>query len=266
MTATMSPAEECSEVKELSVLYRAEEIIAPVLDRDKQIEEMLPLVRHIASRMAMFLPPHVAKDDLVSAGVVGLIDGVDRYDATKGASLRSYCALRIRGAIVDELRRLDWVPRSIHRDARHLSETQEKLAQQFGREPLEDEIRSELGMEMEQFHEFLDRTKPASYFSLQEPVHNSDESEPLTHEEVLSDPKGSDAISQILHMEDKEILMDQLQRLPLQQLRVLTLYYLEGLRLKEIAEILDITESRVSQIHTLAINRLRGQFDRVRQS
>jgi RNA polymerase sigma factor FliA len=253
MTATMSPAEECSEVKELSVLYRAEEIIAPVLDRDKQIEEMLPLVRHIASRMAMFLPPHVAKDDLVSAGVVGLIDGVDRYDATKGASLRSYCALRIRGAIVDELRRLDWVPRSIHRDARHLSETQEKLAQQFGREPLEDEIRSELGMEMEQFHEFLDRTKPASYFSLQEPVHNSD-------------PKGSDAISQILHMEDKEILMDQLQRLPLQQLRVLTLYYLEGLRLKEIAEILDITESRVSQIHTLAINRLRGQFDRVRQS
>jgi RNA polymerase sigma factor for flagellar operon FliA len=235
---------------------------ASELKREQTIEMMLPLVRHVVARMALFLPPHVSKDDLLGAGVVGLIDAVDRFDETKGCSLKTYCALRIRGSILDELRRLDWVPRSIHRDARHLMEVQEILAQKLGREPLEEELREELKMSSEEFHSFLDRVKPASCFSLQEPAFNGDEADPLLHEEVLADPTSIDAANSMLKEEDKEILREQLQQLPLVQAQVLTLYYLEDLRLKEIAEILDLTESRVSQIHTLAINRLRSAFTR----
>src|SRR5664279_134013 len=103
-------------------------------NREQTIESMLPLVKHIVSRMAIYLPPHISRDDLSSAGVVGLIDAVDRFSDDKECSLKTYCSIRIRGAILDELRRLDWVPRSVHRDARRLSEIQEVLAQELGRE------------------------------------------------------------------------------------------------------------------------------------
>jgi RNA polymerase sigma factor FliA len=234
-------------------------------EREQAIEAMLPLVKHIVSRLAIYLPPHISRDDLASAGVVGLIDAVDRYSDDKGCSLKTYCSIRIRGAILDELRRLDWVPRSVHRDARRLSETQEILAQRLGREPLDHEVREHMGLDSEEWEELLERVKPLSYFSLQEAASQGDDSNPLLHEEVLADPRANDAITSLLKEEDKGILREQLQELPQQQLQVLTLYYMEDLRLKEIAEILNLTESRVSQIHTLAINRLRAAFMRKRR-
>lgn len=233
--------------------------------RESLIKAMLPLVNHIVHRMAIYLPPHLSHEDLISAGVIGLIDAVDRFDPQRGTSLKSYCALRIRGAVLDELRRLDWVPRSVHREARKLQEAQELAAQKLGREPTEDEIREQLGMEEEDFYQLLDRVKPASYFSLQEPVKESEEGSSLAHEEVLADARAQSADEQALQQEDKTILIEQLHLLPTQQMQVLTLYYLEDLRLKEIADILDLTESRVSQIHTLAIQRLRGAFHRARK-
>lgn len=238
--------------------------IAPE-ERNRIIESMLPLVRHLLSRMAIFLPPHISQDDLVSAGVLGLIGAVDRFDPRKGASLKSFCAMRIRGAILDELRRLDWIPRTVHEDARRLSNTQEALAQKLGREPTEEEIRSELGLNEQEFNDFLERVKPASYFSLQEPAYTDDDGNALLHEEIVADPRAVDSLNNLLREEDRGLLSDQMRQLPKQQLTVLALYYYEGLRLREIAEVMSITESRVSQIHTLAINRLRRTFMVIRK-
>lgn len=240
----------------------AEDVTPP--DRNTLIEQNLPLVRHIVGRMMIHLPSHICADDLFSAGVIGLIQAVDRYNSDRGANLKTYCTLRIRGAILDELRRQDWVPRSVHREARRLSEAQAGLAQRLGREPSETEVAEELGCSMEQFHDLVDRVKPISFLSLQEPVLGSDAADPLLKEETLADPNATDAVRELLGDEDRRILREQLGQLPRQQMQVLSLYYLEDLRLKEIAQILGLTESRVSQIHTLAISRLRACFNRAR--
>ncbi len=223
---------------------------------------MLPLVNHIVSRMGLFLPPHIAKDDLISAGVIGLIDAVERYDPSRAASLKTFCSFRIRGEVLDELRRLDWVPRAIHREARMLEAAQDGVAQRFGREPTEEELCQELKISRQELTEMLDRIRPVTYFSLQEPVFTSDEGDSLSHEDVVADDSATTPFASLLNEEDKAILRKIMEKLPVQQLHVLTLYYMENLRLKEIAEILDITESRVSQIHTLAMTRLRSAFFR----
>ncbi len=234
-------------------------------ERDQIIESMLPLIRHIAGRLAIYLPPYISMEDLYSAGVIGLIDAVDRYNPEKNCSLKTYCTLRIRGSILDELRTLDWIPRSIHRDSRKLMTAQETVAQRLGREPLEEEIQTELGLSNEEFNDLLERTKPAHFFSLQDSAPCSDDVEPLLNEEIYSNPDEILSDGEILKKEDKKILDEQMKKLPLQQIQVLSLHYMEGLRLKEISEILDLTQARVSQIHTLAIQRLKSAFERSRR-
>jgi RNA polymerase sigma factor for flagellar operon FliA len=235
-------------------------------ERDTLIQSMLPLVGHIVSRMSLYFPAHTSKEDLISAGVIGLIDALNRYDPNRGSSVKTFCSLRIRGAVLDELRRLDWVPRSVHREARLLEQAQEAVAKRLNREPLEREVAQEMGLSLEQFEELLDRVKPCTYISLNEAAYFSDEGDSLTHEEVLADNRMQDAVMRLLNAEDKAILRRIVEKLPKQQLQVLSLYYMENLRLKEIAQIMDVTESRVSQIHTLAIIRLRAAFLKERQS
>jgi len=235
-------------------------------ERHELIQSMLPLVQHIVSRMGLFLPPHIAQDDLVSAGVIGLIDAVERYDPARGSSLKTFCSFRIRGEVLDELRRLDWVPRSVHRDARRLEQTQDAIAQRKGREPTEDELAAELGLTLPELNELLDRIRPATYFSLQEPAFDNEGGDSLSHEDIIADPTATSPFASLLNEEDKVILRRTMEKLPVQQLHVLTLYYMENLRLKEIAEILGITESRISQVHTLAISRLRSAFFKERKS
>ena len=229
-------------------------------ERDELIRSMLPLVNHVVARMGLYLPPHIAQDDLISAGVMGLLDGVDRYDPSRGTTLKTYCTFRIRGQVLDELRRLDWVPRSVHKDARTLEAAQDAVAQRLGREPTEDELAKEMGLSVKDLLEMLDRIRPVTYFSLQEPVFNSEEGDSLSHEDVVADPSGITPFASLLNEEDKAILRRTMEKLPVQQLHVLTLYYMENLRLKDIAEVLNITESRVSQVHTLAMTRLRSTF------
>jgi RNA polymerase sigma factor for flagellar operon FliA len=233
--------------------------------REELIQSFLPLVHHLLGRMAIYLPSYIAKDDLISAGIMGLIDAVDRYDATKGTQLKTYCSIRIRGAIVDELRKMDWVPRSVHRDAKTLQAAQETLAQRLGREANEEEIRQEMKLDENEFQILMDRVKPATYFSLQDVAFTSD-GEGLTNAEVIEDHTAEDSLTHLLGLEDRELLFQLMQKLPQKQLQVLSLYYMEGLRLKEIAQVLDITESRVSQIHALAVTRLRGAFEQVRKN
>jgi RNA polymerase sigma factor for flagellar operon FliA len=227
---------------------------APV-SRDETIRSLLYLVQHIAGRLVAKLPAHVAKEDLISAGVVGLIDAVDRYDATKGCSLKTYSSLRIRGAMVDELRNQDWVPRTVHRDEKIYDNAAEKLSQKFGREATTEEIRLELGMTPAAFEQFSERTQTITSFSLNEACSDEDGNS-IDRGEIMPSLGTPTAFDEVLREEDRMLLHAELNRLPKNEKLVLCLYYMEDLRLKEIAQILEVSESRVSQIHTEALRRL----------
>jgi RNA polymerase sigma factor for flagellar operon FliA len=223
--------------------------------RDETIRSLLYLVQHIAGRLVAKLPAHIAKEDLISAGVVGLIDAVDRYDATKGCSLKTYSSLRIRGAMVDELRNQDWVPRTVHRDEKIYDAAAEKLSQKFGREATTEEIRLELGMTPAAFEQFSGRTQSITSFSLNEACSDEDGNS-IDRGEIMPSLGTPTAFDEVLREEDRALLHTELDRLPKNEKLVLCLYYMEDLRLKEIAQILEVSESRVSQIHTEALRRL----------
>ena len=225
------------------------------MDREETIRSLLYLVQHIAGRLVAKLPSHVAKEDLISAGVVGLIDAVDRYDASKGCSLKTYSSLRIRGAMVDELRSQDWVPRTVHRDEKIYEAAAEKLGQKYGREATTEEIRKELKMTPAQFEAFSERTQSHSSFSLNEACSDEDGNS-IDRGEIMPCTSTPTAFDEILRGEDRALLHEELNRLPKNEKLVLCLYYMEDLRLKEIAQILEVSESRVSQIHTEALRRL----------
>jgi len=248
-----------TQTQELKQDWQAETDIAvevPVpATRDETISSLLYLVQHIAGRLVAKLPAHVAKEDLISAGVVGLIDAVDRYDASKGCSLKTYSSLRIRGAMVDELRNQDWVPRTVHRDEKIYDQAAEKLGQKLGREATTEEIRAELKMTPAAFEQFQERTQSITSFSLNESCSDEDGNS-IDRGEIMPNLATPTAFDEILREEDRLLLHEELNRLPKNEKLVLCLYYMEDLRLKEIAQILEVSESRVSQIHTEALRRL----------
>ena len=244
--------------QELQQDWQAETAALPVVttpDREESISGLLYLVQHIAGRLVARLPAHVAKEDLISAGVVGLIDAVDRYDSTKGCSLKTYASLRIRGAMVDELRSQDWVPRTVHRDEKIYEAAADKLAQKHGREATPEEIRKELGMTPQAFEQFTERTQTIASFSLNE-AWSDEDGNAMDRGEIMPNLNTPTALDEMLREEDRALLHTELARLPKTEKLVLSLYYLEDLRLKEIALILEVSESRVSQIHTQALQRL----------
>lgn len=224
---------------------------------------MLPLVKTVVGRVAMTLPSHVRQEDLLSAGVIGLMDAARRYDPAKGTSFKNYAAMRIRGAVLDELRKMDWIPRSIHRQARDFRKVEEALEQRLGREATEAELAQEMRMPIEDFERFLETIRPASFISLQEVrSHSLESDEDLTNEECIPDPTGKTSLDASLSDERRTLLAGTIRTLSTIEQKVLALYYYEGFRLKEIAEVLGVTESRVSQIHTLAIQRIRSRMER----
>jgi RNA polymerase sigma factor FliA len=227
----------------------------PPQEREDKIRSLLYLVQHIAGRVVSKLPAHIAKEDLISAGVVGLIDAVDRFDGSKGCSLKTYASLRIHGAMVDELRRQDWVPRTVHRDEKIYDEASGRLAQRLGRQPETEEIRQELGMTPEAFEAFQERTQTIPSFSLNEAWADED-GNAIDRGESMANPSAPTALEEMLREEDRVILREELAKLPKNERIVLCLYYMEDLRLKEIALILEVSESRVSQIHTEALRKI----------
>lgn len=242
--------------QELQQEWQTETALETVpMDREETIRSLLYLVQHIAGRLVAKLPSHVAKEDLISAGVVGLIDAVDRYDAAKGCSLKTYSSLRIRGAMVDELRSQDWVPRTVHRDEKIYEQAADKLGQKLGREATPEEIRLELGMAPHVFEQFLERTQSIVSFSLNEACSDEDGNS-IDRGEIMANLSAPTALDELLRSEDRALLHTELNRLPRNEKLVLCLYYMEDLRLKEIAQILEVSESRVSQIHTEALRRL----------
>jgi RNA polymerase sigma factor for flagellar operon FliA len=215
----------------------------------------LYLVPQIAGRLVARLPSHIAKDDLISAGMAGLIDAVDRYDAGQGCSLKTYSGLRIRGAMIDELRRQDWVPRTVHRDEKIYEQAAQKLSQKLGREACPEEIRLELGMTVRAFEQFSMRAQPSTMLSLNESSPDEDGNR-IDRVDLLPCLDTRTPFEEAVGEEDRVLLREELDRLRKTHKLVLCLSYLEDLRQKEIAEIIEVKESRVSQIHTEALRRL----------
>jgi RNA polymerase sigma factor for flagellar operon FliA len=226
-----------------------------VPERDQLLLEHLPTVRYLARRIHERLPQHVELDDLISAGVVGLIDAFSKFDNTKQVQFKSYAQFRIRGAILDSLRTLDWSPRELRRKGRAVEEAIRSVTHKLGRVPLEPEIAREMDMGLSEFQQLLGELKGLEIGSL-----HLERTEDSGDEELAYIPGSPDEnpLFRCLQGEMKQRLTDAIEQLPEKERMVLTLYYYEELTMKEIGLTLGVVESRVSQIHSSAVLRLRS--------
>jgi len=230
-------------------------------DRERLLLEHLPQVRYLARRIHDCLPAQVLLEDLIHAGVIGLIDAVDKFDPGKHVQLKSYAKFRIRGAIVDSLRAMDWSPRRLRREARRIEEAHRELKLRFGRVASEPELAAQLGMSLEDFQHLLGELHGLDLGSLQ-----TESSDSKSEEDVLSHCPGGvdkDPFVQCLHGEMKSLVDSALEDLHEKEKQVVTLYYLEELTMKEVGAVLGVGESRVSQIHAVALIRLRARLEEI---
>jgi RNA polymerase sigma factor for flagellar operon FliA len=239
--------------------YKANQKKVTPTQKKKIVSEYAPLVKFIAQKIALRLPANIELDDLYSVGVIGLMDAVDKYDPARDNKFKTYAEFRIRGAILDELRAQDWIPRSMREKAKNIERAFHRLEQKLGRTPSEEEAALELGLGLEEFQAALHQCKSISLLSLDEvgTFSNGDKKSLLG---VLEASKSSNPLVQMANSQLKDHLAKAIQDLPEKQRMVLSLYYYEDLNLKEIGEVLEVTESRVSQLHTQAVLRLRSKL------
>ena len=228
-------------------------------ERERILMEQLPQVRYIARRIHERLPRHVPFEDLVHAGVIGLIDALNKFDASKHVQFSSYAKFRIRGAILDGLRELDWSPRELRRKGRMVDASYSELSGKLGRAPTETEIAQDLGMNLRELQSLLAELDGLELGSLRVESPHDGKPEDLT-DYVPSKPEDT-PFFQYLRTETKHLLQQAISELPEKEQRVLALYYYEELTMKEVGAALGIGESRVSQIHSLAMVRLRARLN-----
>jgi RNA polymerase sigma factor FliA len=228
--------------------------------REKLILHYAPLVKYVASRVATGLPSSVDQSDLVSYGMFGLIDALEKFEPGRGNKFETYAIPRIKGAIIDELRAMDWVPRSIRFKARELEKAQADLEAMLKRQPTEEELAERLGVSRRELHDMLTQISFVSVLALDEVVSaGADRGEQVSLIDTLAD-KGIDPTGGVESQETRGLLAAAINSLSEREKIVVTLYYFEGLTLAEIGEILGVTESRVCQIHKKAVGGLRGQL------
>jgi RNA polymerase sigma factor for flagellar operon FliA len=230
---------------------------------EEQVLNHLHIVRIIASQLYARIPPGIELGDLVHTGVLGLIDAVGRYDPSKGTRFATYASLRIRGAILDELRNLDWASRSLRQKIKEMGNVYEAMEMKLGRPPNEDEVADNLNMSLPEFHKLLNESRGVGIGVFRIPAR--DEAN-ITDEEILSYYLDEHTVSPDLKMEKsemKEMIAGFIKNLPQKEQLVLNMYYLDDLNLKEVGKIMNLTESRISQIRTSAILRLRAKLDQV---
>lgn len=224
--------------------------------RDELIVYHMRVVKYIAGRMAIHVPSTVDMDDLVGWGVIGLMDAVEKFDHTQNIKFSTYASIRIRGAIIDQIRSLDWAPRSLRTMARKVGAARDKLRHEYGMEPTAEAIADELGTTVDHVEDTLSQLQTAQVLSLDDYL-PSEESQESRKIEVTGNT-GAPSPSQLAEQSERqELLVEGILQLPDQQQKVLNLYYYEELTLKEIGAVLSVSESRVCQIHSAAMKRLR---------
>jgi RNA polymerase sigma factor for flagellar operon FliA len=229
--------------------------------RERLVVAYSPLVKYVAGRMSSGLPAHVDEADLISYGLIGLISAIERFDLSREIKFETYAMPRIRGAIIDELRTLDWVPRSVRARAREIERANAKLEGRLQRAPTDDEMAVELGITVDEFQESLLQISNSTIAALDELWSVSDSSgDQVSLLDTLHDPDAPDPEAIIDQTELKDRVADAIAALPEREKLVIALYYYENLTLREIGEVLGVTESRVSQLHTKAVLRLRSKL------
>jgi RNA polymerase sigma factor for flagellar operon FliA len=228
--------------------------------RDALILHYSPLVKYVAGRVAVGLPQNVEQADLVSYGIFGLIDAIEKFDLDRGYKFETYAIARIKGAILDELRSIDWVPRSVRAKARALEKAYAKLESELHRTPNDEELAAELGINDDQFHTTLNQISFIGLVALDEMLSvGGERGESVTLGDTVAD-QGEGPVAAYEVEEMRQLLADAINRMPEREKIVLTLYYYEGLTLAEIGQVLGVTESRVCQIHTKAVLQLRSRL------
>jgi RNA polymerase sigma factor for flagellar operon FliA len=229
--------------------------------RDRLILSYAPLVKFVAGRLGSGLPAHVEENDLVSYGLLGLIGAIERYDPDRDVKFETYAIARIKGSIIDELRAMDWVPRSVRARARDIERAIAKLEARLHRAPTDEEISKELGVTEDELNESLTDISRSSIAALDELwTISSSGGDQVALIDTIEDTSGPDPQGALAQTELREALGDAIARLPEREKIVITLYYYEELTLREIGEVLGVTESRVSQLHTKAVLRLKARL------
>ena len=257
MSAKNTPAQRASRKYEKQSAAGSGAKTGPGKGEKGPLEGYLPLVKYIAGRLAIGLPRSVEMDDLINAGVVGLIEAYHNFDSDKNVKFETYASLRVRGSILDELRGMDWVPRSTRARSREIERTISKLESNLGRSPSEVELAAGLGVELSEYYTMIDDVSSTSLLSLDDVTHGEDDDKAVPLVDTLKSQETSTALTKLEAEELRNLLADSLGQLTEQERLVVALYYYEELTLKEIGQVLELSESRVSQLHTKAVLSLR---------
>src|SRR3978361_1065966 len=229
--------------------------------REKLILHYAPLVKYVAGRVGVGLPPNIEQADLVSYGIFGLIDAIEKFDINRSIKFETYAISRIRGAIIDELRSIDWIPRSVRYKAREVEKAYAALEAKLHRTPSESEVAAEMGIKLEDLHSIFSQVSFVNVIALDELLNvGGERGDKVSLVDTLEDTKAEDPVGAFEAEETKYLLSQAINTLPEREKIVVTLYYYEGLTLAEIGNVLGVTESRICQMHTKAVLQLRGKL------
>ncbi|MDR0882079.1 MAG: FliA/WhiG family RNA polymerase sigma factor [Candidatus Adiutrix sp.] len=233
-------------------------------EKSQYVEQYSPLIKYLANRLAARLPDHINRDDLISSGVLGLIDAVDKFDPGRAIMFKTYAEFRIKGAMLDELRSLDWVPRSIRKKANQLERLWQKLEIELGHPPSDEEAAESLQISVPEYLKMLDEVHTISILDLDafKAVDKTGARESRDIYDLLADENSLDGLTTLTQSEVRDVLAAAIDELAEKERLVVTLYYHEELTMKEIGQVLGYTESRISQLHTKSLLRLRAKLRR----
>lgn len=245
--------------------WRAYQGVSPsAVDEKELIERYLPLVRNVVDRIKLNLPAHVDADDLYSVGITGLIAAVRKFDPEQGSTFAGYASTRIRGAILDELRRLDWCPRRARARSRKLKSAINEVEQKVGRAATDDEVCASLGLDRKEYAKWVEESKPVTFLAIDQHA-DGEEGEGASLHEILADEQDTTGRDNLEKAELLQLLTQRIMELPDIPKKILSMYYFENMRLAEIAAVFGLTESRICQIHAQTILGLRAYLQRVRE-
>ncbi|MBO4508434.1 MAG: RNA polymerase sigma factor WhiG [Spirochaetaceae bacterium] len=256
-----SPFEQKTE-EELWLEYKKKK--SPQL-RDAFIRQYMPLVKYVAGKVSVGMPGSVEFDDLVGFGQFGLLDAINKYDPEKNVKFKTYAVTRIRGAILDELRQLDWVPRSVRQKSREIEDAIVRIESKLGRTATDDEIAEELGISVSELQQTVMKVSGTSVLSLNDVWYSGDDSDKVSIGDSIESPSSMNPDVIVEREEVRRVIIEAINELPEKEKMVLVLYYHEDLTFKEIGQVLNVSESRISQLHTKANLRLRAKLTNIRK-